>query len=145
MDELQKLRMEFKTDVEMLAIGHSELAKDVYRISGRVDGQGGEIAEQGREIAEQARRIDEQARRIDEHAQTLARAHQETARLGREFARKSQEMEGRTRLMGERLERILLIAEHEYTTRTVVAALDERVRELTERVERLEKDRPPAA
>lgn len=131
MDELKKLRMEFRTDVEMVAISQGQLAKSVDRIGERLEQQGREIAEQGR--------------RIDQNAQLLDATHRQTAGLAREFSKGSRETEGRIRLMGERLERILLIAEHEYTTKTTVEALDERVRELTERVERLEKDRPPAA
>jgi len=126
MSEFNRLRMELKTDIELIALRQEQMAKTMDHWSSRAEEQGHQMAEQGRMIAEQGQRIN--------------RYHQETARLGREVAEGQRWTQGRLRLLGERFDAVLSVVHAEHTDD------HELLMELRERVERLEeRDQPPAA
>ena len=118
MSELSRLRMELKTDFELMAIRHGGLARDVEQI-------GEQIMEQGQQIMEQAK---------------------STARLSREVAEGSRWMEGRLRQIQGRFDAVLGAVEGErFEDHSLLLDLQAQQRNLEFRVERLEQDRPPAA
>lgn len=112
MSEFNKLRMELKTDIELIALRQEQMAKTMDTWSSSFEQQGHQVAAQGKQIAEHAEQIAEQGRRIAEQGQRIAEMaqhmnahHQETARLGREVADGQRWTQGRLRLLVERLER----------------------------------------
>lgn len=125
MSEVQRLRMELKTDIELIAIRQGDMAQGMERFSSSLEAHG--------------QRIDAQGRQIAELASELNRNHQETARLGREIAEGQRWTQGRMRQMGERFDALFGAIEQEN------AGDHDLLMDLRDRVESLEKDRPPAA
>jgi len=137
MSELDRLRLELKADIELIAIRQGSMAQQVEHLTDQLEGRVDQQAEQIRTMVE---RLEDLARQMQELGRAMQLNSRDTARLGREVAAGQRWMEGRMRLLGQRFDAILA-AVHADTS-----ADHDLLMELRERVERLEQQgRPPAA
>ena len=153
MSELDKLRMELRTDLELMSIRQGGIGRRLDSIGQTVDEhgrliaeQGQQIAEQGQQIAEQGRQIARQGEQIYQHALLIQKGFAEVAQLSRGAAEDSRWIQGRMRLMSERFDNVLgVVAGQRQEDRALLQQLQTQQANLDARLTRLEQDHPPAA